>query len=91
MKEKYENFLRDNNISNIIYIYTDRSGIENHIDTAVYSSTILIITYDYLGKTDNANVYMTKLTIIHLEIKMTSKSLEQYDKCYIYIDNQSAI
>src|SRR5437762_1854223 len=90
-KEEHENFLRDNNTSNIIYIYTNKSKIENHIDAIVYSSTISIITHDYLGKTDNANIYMMKLMTIHLEIKMADKSPEQYDKCYIYIDNQSAI
>ena len=75
-KEKHKNFLRNNNTSNIIYIYTNKSGIENHIDAAVYSSIISIIAYDYLEKTNNANIYMTKLTTIHLEIKMTDKSSE---------------
>ena len=90
-KEEHENFLRDNNTSNIIYIYTNESEIENHIDATVYSSTTSIIAHDYLGKTDNANVYTTELMTVHLGVKMTDKSQEQYDKCYIYIDNQSAI
>ena len=90
-KEEYVNFLRHNNTSNILNIYTDGSGIENHIETTVYSSTISVIAHDYLGKTDNANVYTTELMTIHLGVKMTDKSPELYDKCYIYIDNQSAI
>ena len=90
-KEEHENFLRDNNTPNIIYIYTDGSGIENHIGAAAYSPTTSTVAHDYLGKTDNANVYAAELTAIHLGVKMAGKSQEQYDKCYIYVDNQSAI
>ena len=75
-KEKHENFLRDNNTSNIIYIYTNKSEIENHINTTIYLSTISIVTHDYLKKINNINIYIIKLIIIHLEIKMIDKSLE---------------
>ena len=75
----------------MLCIYTDESRIRDHIDAAIYSSTISTVTHDHLEKADNTNVYTTKLTTIHLEIKMTEKNSKQYDKCYIYINNQSSI
>ena len=91
MKEEHENLLKDNNIPNIIYISTDGSGIKTHIDAVAYSSIISISIHHYLGKTDIANVYAVELTAIHLRIKMAGKSHEQFDKCIIFIDNQSSI
>ena len=76
MKKKYENFLRNNNISNIIYIYINKLEIENHINITIYSSIILVIIYNYLEKINNINIYITKLIIIYLEIKIIDKSLK---------------
>ena len=90
-KEEHENFLKDNSTPNILYIYTDGSGIENHIGAAAYSPTISAVAHHHLGKADNTNVYAAELTGIHLAVKMAGKSPEQYDKCYIYVDNQSSI
>jgi len=90
-KEEHENFLKDNSTPNILFIYTDGSGIENHIGAAAYSPTTSAAAHHYLGKADNTNVYAAELTGIHLAVKMAGKSSEQYDKCYIYVDNQSSI
>jgi hypothetical protein len=90
-KEEHENFLKDNNSPNNLYIYTDGSGIENHIGAAAYSSTISTTAHHYLGKTDTANVYAAELTAIQLGINMADKNHEQFDKCSIFVDNQSSI
>ena len=90
-KEEHENFLKDNNTPNALHIYTDGSGIENHIGAAAHSPTTSTSAHQYLGKADAANVYAAELTAIHLGINMAGKSHEQYDKCFIYVDNQSSI
>src|SRR5437667_10668497 len=90
-KEEHENFLKDNNTPNTLHIYTDGSGIENHIGAAAYSPTTSASTYHYLRKAHTANVYAAELTGIHLGINMAGKSNEQFDKCYIFVDNQSSI
>ena len=76
MKEEYENFLKNNNIPNILYIYINKSEIENYINITIYSSIISIIIYNYLEKTNNINIYITKLIIIHFEIKIIEKNSE---------------
>ena len=91
MKKKYKNFFKNNNISNILYIYINKSGIENYINIIIYLSIISNKMHDYLEKINNINIYIIKLIIIHLEIKMINKSSKQYDKCYIYINNQLII
>jgi ribonuclease HI len=90
-KEEHQKLLKDNNTPNILHIYTDGSGIESHIGAAAYSPTISASTHQYLGKADTANVYTAELTAIQLGINMAAKSHEQYDKCFIYVDNQSSI
>ena len=90
-KVEHESFLKDNSTPNILHIYTDGSGIEDQVGAAAYSPTIPAVAHDYLGKADHTNVYAAELTAIHLGIKMAGKSPEQYDKCYIYVDNQSSI
>jgi len=89
-KIEHENLLK-NNILNTLYIYTDGSGIENNVGAAAYSPTTSEVTHHHLGKADDTNVYAAELTAIHLGIKMAGKSPEQYDKCYIFVDNQSSI
>ena len=90
-KGEHENFLKDNNTPNTLYIYTDGSGIENHIGAAAHSPTTSASAHQYLGKADIANVYAAELTAIHPGINMAGKSHEQYNKCFIYVDNQSSI
>ena len=90
-KEQHESSLRENDIPNVIHIYTDGSGIENHIGAAAYSPTISESAHHYLGKADTANVYAAELVAIYLGINIAAKSHERYDKCYIYVDNQSSI
>jgi hypothetical protein len=88
---EHENLLKNNNTLNTLYIYTDRSGIENHVGAAAYSPTISAVAHHHLGKADDTNVYAAELTAIHLGIKMAGKSPEQYDICYIFVDNQQSI
>jgi hypothetical protein len=44
-----------------------------------------------LDKDDITNVYTIELMDIFLGIKMAEASPSQYDKCMIYVDNQSSI
>ena len=90
-KEEHIKLLKDNNTPNVLNIYTDGSGIENNIGAAAYSPTTSASAHHYLGKADTANVYAAELTAIHLGINMAGKSHEQYDKCFIFVDNQSSI
>jgi ribonuclease HI len=90
-KEEHENFLKEHNTPNNLHIYTDGSGIANRIGAAAYSPTISATAHQYLGKADTANVYTAELTAIHLGIKMAGKSDVQFNKCHIYVDNQSSI
>ena len=90
-KEEHEKLLKDNNNPSTLFIYTDGSGIGNHIGAAAHSPTTSASAHHYLGKADTANVYAAELTAIHLGINMAGKSHEQYDKCFIFVDNQSSI
>jgi hypothetical protein len=72
-------------------IYTDGSGIQNHIDASAYSLTAQSTAHSYLGKDDITNIYAAELTGVHLGIKMAGTSPPQYDKCVIYVDNQASI
>src|SRR5271167_4787812 len=90
-REEHIKLLKNNNIQNVLNIYTDGSGIESHIGAAAYSLTTSASAHHYLGKADTANVYAAELTAIQLGISMAGKSHEQYDKCFIFVDNQSSI
>ena len=90
-KEDHENSMRNNNTPHTLHIYTDGSGIENHIGAAAYSPTLLKTAHKYLGNTDMTNVYAAELTAINLGIKMAEESDEQFHRCYIYVDNQASI
>jgi ribonuclease HI len=88
-KEEHEKLL--NNTPNALHIYTDGSGIQNHIGAAAYSPTITTTAHQYLGTADTTNVYAAELTAIHLGINIGGKSHQHYDKCYIHVDNQSSM
>ena len=88
-KEEHKNSLKDN--PNALFIYTDGSGIDNHVGAVASSLTTSASTHQYLGKADIANVYAAELTAINLGINMAGKSHERYNKCFIYVDNQSSI
>ena len=91
-KEEHESSLKELiNTLNALCIYTDGSGIENHIGAAAYSPTILSVAHRHLGKDGTRNVYAAELTAIHLGIQMAGASPPQYDKCKIYVDSQSSI
>ena len=90
-KEEHKKLLEDNNTPNTLHIYTDGSGVENHVGIAAYLSTTSASAHHYLGKVETVNVYVAELTAIHLGINMVGKSHEQYDKCLIFVDNQASI
>ena len=90
-KEEHEKSMRENNDPNTLIIYTDGSGIENQIGAAAHSLTTLETHHCYLGNANTANVYAAELTAIHLGIIMAGESNERYNKCLIYVDNQSSI
>src|SRR5271167_620882 len=90
-KEEHIKLLKDNNTPNVLNIYTDGSGIENHIGAAAHSTTTSASVHHYLGKADTANVYAAELIAMHLGINMAGKSHEQYDKCFIFVNNESSI
>src|SRR5579859_7736627 len=90
-KEAHESLIKENNTLNVLHIYTDGSGINGYIGAAAHSPTISAVAHHHLGKADSTNVYAAELTAIHLGVKMASESPEQFDKCYIHVDNQSSI
>src|SRR5436305_1892335 len=90
-KEKYKKLLKNNNISNTLNIYINESKIENQINAIIYSFIIFVSAYYYFEKADITNIYVIKLMIIHLEINIINKSYKQYEKCYIFVNNQSSI
>jgi len=90
-KEEHETLVRENNAPNVLHIYTHGSGINNYIGAAAHSLTTSTVVHHHLRKADSTNVYAAELTAIHLGIKMARESPEQYDKCYIHVDNQSSI
>src|SRR5579859_3577927 len=90
-KKEHEDFLEENNDPNTLHVYTDGSGIAKHIGAAAHSPTIPATAHQYLGNADTANVYAAELTAIHLGINMGEKYAEQFNKCYIHVDNQSSI
>ena len=92
VKAQHESsFIEHMHTRTTLCIYTDGSGIQKHIGASAHSPTTNSMTHAYLGKEDNTNVYAAELTGIHLGIKMAETSLPQYNKCIIYVDNQSSI
>jgi ribonuclease HI len=90
-KEEHENSIRENNDPNTLRIYTDGSGIDNQIGAAAHSPTSSETRHCYLGNANTSNVYAAELTAIHLGIIMAGESNDRYNKCLIYVDNQSSI
>ena len=55
---------RINQISQHLLIYTDRSGHNGHIGTAIFLPTINVNNGEYIGMDDIHNVYAAELTAI---------------------------
>ena len=88
MKKPSEEQVND---PNTLCIYTDGSGIAEHIGAAVYSPTTQSTDHEYLGRHDTTNVYSAELTGIHPAMNMAERSPTHFLKCAIYVDSQSSI
>jgi ribonuclease HI len=64
-------------------IYTDGSGINNHIGAAAYCPTIAMTKCQHLGKESTHNVYAAELSAIYFATTIVKEN-SQYTECVIY-------
>jgi ribonuclease HI len=76
-------------------IYTDGSGINNHIGAAAFSPRTSETRQLYLGTAKEFNVYTAELSAIELAadiaITTSESTTSAISKCLIYTDSQAAI
>jgi hypothetical protein len=74
-----------------LIIYTDDSGHDGHIGTAIYSPTLRIAKGQYIGTDETHNVYAAELMAIQMAVSLSEEKIENYTNIHIFTDNQSAI
>jgi ribonuclease HI len=72
-------------------IYTDGSAINGHVGAAAYCPTTSETKRQYLGTTQQHNVYSVELTGFELAIDIAKESPTHFTKCIIYADSQAAV
>ena len=89
-EEAHEHHNRWQDRQDTLHIYTDGSGLDNHIGAAAYSPQLETVRRQYLGTDRTTTVYAGELTGIRMALELYSES-EGYPSCDIYTDNQAAI
>ena len=89
-KKHHDETMPMHNPNTTLCIYTDGSGINNHIGAAAYCPTIATTKHQYLGKESMHNVYAAELSAIHLATDIVKEN-SHYTKCVIYSDSQAAL
>ncbi len=74
-----------------LVIYTDSSGHDGHVGTAIYSPTLNMMINEYISIKDTHNVYAAELMAIQMAVSLFKKRIEEYSNVHIFTDNQSAI
>jgi hypothetical protein len=80
--------------SNRIFIYTDGSGIDNHVGAAAVSPLTRSTKMAYMGNSETSTVYVAELQGIKLALQIADEDAEignKRDKVIIFTDNQAAI
>jgi ribonuclease HI len=75
----------------IVYIYTNRSGINGYVSTAIVAPTLQIERVEYMGKATTSTIYTAELKGIVLALQIALDVLETPSKYTIFTDNQAAI
>ncbi|CAG8977852.1 hypothetical protein HYALB_00011658 [Hymenoscyphus albidus] len=91
-KTQHKNFLK--HPSNSIFIYTDGSGIDNHIGAAAISPVTRCTKMAYMGNSETSTVYAAELQGIKLALQIAVQDQEignKRNKVVIFTDNQAAI
>lgn len=76
--------------SNSTFVYTDGSGIDNHVGAAAVSPLTRYTRIVYIGKSETSTVYTTELQGIKLALQIVDDDTEKgnkRDKVIIFTDN----
>lgn len=91
-KAEHAKFLRSP--SKGMFVYTDGSGIGDHVGAAAVSSLTRSSKTTYMGDSETSTVYAAELQGIKLALQMAVEEAErghQWHKLVIFTDNQAAI
>jgi ribonuclease HI len=80
--------------SNSLFVYTDGSGINNHIGAAAVSPLAKCTKQVYMGDSETSTVYAAELQGIRLALQIADEDAEKgnkRDRLIIFTDNQAAI
>lgn len=91
-KTQHKEFLK--NTSNSIFIYTDGSGIENHIGAAAVSPLTRNTRRIYMGDSETSTVYVAEVQGIVSALEMVTEDAEKGNRrkrAVVFTDNQAAI
>ena len=80
--------------SNSIFVYTDGSGIDNHIGAAAVSPLTRCTKMAHMGNSETSTVYAAELQGINLALQIADDDAEKgnkRDRVVIFTDNQAAI
>jgi ribonuclease HI/exonuclease III len=80
--------------SNSLFVYTDGSGINNHVGAAAVSPLTRCTKLAYMGDSETSTVYAAELQGIRLALQIADEDAERgnkKDRLIIFTDNQAAI
>ncbi len=79
--------------SNSLFVYTDGSGIDNHVGAAAVSPLTRCTKLTYMGDSETSTVYAAELQGIRLALQIADEDAERgnkRDRLIIFTDNQAA-
>ncbi len=79
---------------NSLFVYTDGSGIDNHVGAAVVSPLTRCTKLVHMGDSETSTVYAAELQGIRLALQIADEDAERgnkRDRLIIFTDNQAAI
>jgi ribonuclease HI len=80
--------------SNSLFVYTDDSGIDNHVGAAAVSPLSRCTKLAHMGDSETSTVYAAELQGIRLALQSADEDAERgnkRDRLIIFTDNQAAI